>query len=103
MKCRAIRKAASMARTATPMAMESRRLMRRSPARSLGWRRRAEIEVVLLLQLTDHGRQVDKLRLHRLHFRFDLVHLPGETLRAAVRANPRGLSAAQTGQLLQSG
>jgi hypothetical protein len=44
----------------------------------------------LLLQLTDDGRQVDKLRLHRLHFRFDLVHLPRETLRAAVRANPYG-------------
>jgi hypothetical protein len=41
----------------------------------------------LLMQLTDDGRQVDKLRLHRLHFRFDLVRLPRETLRAAVRAN----------------
>src|ERR1700722_8860892 len=35
MKCRAIRKAACRARTATPMAMESRRLMHGSRARSL--------------------------------------------------------------------
>ena len=54
-------------------------------------------------KLTDDGRHVDKLGLHRLHFRFDPVHLPCETLRAAVRANPHGLSATQTGQLLQRG
>jgi hypothetical protein len=57
----------------------------------------------LLLQLTDNGRQVDKFRLHWHHFGFDLVHLPRETLRAAVRTNPYGFSAAQTGQFLQRG
>ena len=66
-----------------------------------GWRRRAEIEVVLLLQLTDDGRQVDKLDLRRPHFRLDPVQLPCPTLRAAVWANPHGLSVTQTGQPLQ--
>jgi hypothetical protein len=42
---------------------------------SSGWRRRAEIEVVLLLQPTDDGRHVDKLDLRRPHFRLDPVQL----------------------------
>jgi hypothetical protein len=77
-----------MARTATPVMMEmSRRFMGRLSVRSArrkfcatatsssGWRRRAEIEVVLSLQLVNDGCHVDKLRLHRLHFRFDPVNL----------------------------
>jgi hypothetical protein len=43
---------------------------------SSGWRRRAEIKVVLLLQLNDDGSHVDKLALRRPHFRFDTVQLP---------------------------
>jgi hypothetical protein len=41
-----------------------------------GWRCRAEIEVVLLLQSSDYGHHVDKLDLRRPHFRFDSVQLP---------------------------
>ena len=41
-----------------------------------GWRRRAEIEIVLLLQLTDDGHHVDKFDLRRPHFRLDFVQLP---------------------------
>jgi hypothetical protein len=70
---------------------------------SSGWRRRAEIEVVLLLQSSDDGRHVDKLDLRRPHFRFDTVQLPCETLtlQAAVRAYPDGLSVTQGGQPLR--
>ena len=55
------------------------------PAR-LGWRRRAEIEVVLALQLTDGAFYVREFSLFRRHCWFDLVQLPCETptLRAAV-------------------
>ena len=66
-----------------------------------GWRGRAEIEVVLLLQLTDDGRQVDKFDLRRPHFRLDLIQLPCPTLRAAVWTHPYGLSVPQAGQPLQ--
>jgi hypothetical protein len=59
---------------------------------SSGWRRRAEIEVVALLQSSDDVRHVGELRSD---FRFDTVQLPCEalTLRAAVRANPYGFRA----------
>jgi hypothetical protein len=70
---------------------------------SSGWRRRAEIEVVLLLQSSDDSRHVDKPDLRRPHFRFDSVQLPCPTLRAAVRTNRYRLSVMQRGQLLQLG
>jgi hypothetical protein len=77
------------------------RLPRFAASSSSGWRRRAEIEVVLLLQSSDDGRHVDKLDLRRPHFRFDSVQLPCPTLRPAVRTNRYRLR--QRGQLLQLG
>src|SRR5271170_1734738 len=79
------------------------RLPRFAASSFSGWRRRAEIEVVLLLQSSDDSHHVDKLDLRRPHFRFDSVQLPCPTFRAAVRTNRYGLSVMQRGQLLQLG
>jgi outer membrane protein OmpA-like peptidoglycan-associated protein len=69
---------------------------------SSGWRRRAEIKVVLLLQLNDDGSHVDKLALRRPHFRFDTVQLPCETLRAAAAQAPAPVPQPETDEAKQA-
>jgi hypothetical protein len=50
------------------------RLPRLAASSSSGWRRRAEIEVELLLQSSDDVRHVGELILIRSDFRFDAIH-----------------------------
>ena len=72
------------------------------PARSLAPRDARFVECTgATVILPQRGRHVDKLDLSWPHFRLDPVQLPCPTLRAAVWANPHGLSVTPTGPPLQ--